>query len=188
MTTYTGKGDRGNTSLYSGERVPKSHSRVEAYGDIDELNSILGALASCLPGNEIGLKDQILHIQSLLFVAGSWLATTPDSAKFGTVDTIPESEIRLLEQAIEKMEQELPPLKAFLIPGGHTSAAFSHIARTVCRRAERHVVLLAPQSGAGKAHIELMTLLAFLNRLSSYLFTLARCLNRLSGVDEQLFP
>ena len=184
VKAYTGRGDRGKTSLYSGERVSKNHPRVEAYGDIDELNSVLGALFSALPENKSDLKAQIEHIQSLLFVAGTWLATTPDSPEMGTVDSIPESEIKMLEQAIDVMDHELPRLREFLLPGGHSSAAFAHIARTVCRRAERHVVRLAAESSEGKAHIELMALLTFLNRLSAYLFVLARYLNWLHGVGE----
>ncbi len=184
MKAYTGRGDRGKTTLYSGERVPKSHPRVEAYGDIDELTSVLGALISALPENKSDLKVQIQHIQSLLFVAGTWLASTPDSPEMETVDSIPESETRMLEQAIDVMDHELPRLKGFLLPGGHTSAAFAHIARTVCRRTERQVVRLAAETNEGKAHIELMALLTFLNRLSAYLFVLARYLNWLHGVGD----
>jgi cob(I)alamin adenosyltransferase len=184
VKAYSGRGDRGNTSLYSGERVPKSHPRVEAYGDIDELNSFLGALISTLPQNKGDLKAQIEHIQSILFVAGGWLATTPDSPEFETVGSIPELETKLLEQAIDSMDHELPRLKEFLLPGGHISASFAHIARTVCRRAERHAALLAAESSEGRANIESTTLLAFLNRLSSYLFVLARYLNWLHEVDE----
>ena len=184
MKAYTGRGDQGKTQLYSGERVPKSHPRVEAYGDIDELNSVLGALMSTLPENKGDLQAQIEHIQSLLFVSGTWLATTPDSPEMGTVDSIPESETKMLEQVIDSMDDELPRLRGFLLPGGHISAALTHIARTVCRRAERHVVLLAAESGEGKAHIEFMALLTFLNRLSAYLFVLARYLNWLHKVDE----
>ncbi len=184
MKAYTGRGDRGKTSLYSGERVPKSHPRVEAYGDIDELNSVLGALVPALPENKSYLEVQIKHIQSILFVAGAWLATTPDSPEMGTVDSIPESETRMLEQAIDVMDRELPLLREFILPGGHTSAAFAHIARTVCRRAERHVVRLGAETIEGLSHIELMALLTFLNRLSAYLFVLARYLNWLHGVSE----
>lgn len=184
VKAYTGRGDRGKTSLYSGERVPKSHPRVEAYGDMDELNSVLGALISYLPDNKSDLKVQIEHIQSLLFVAGAWLATTPYSLEMATVNSIPDSETRMLEEAMNFMDHELPHLREFILPGGHTSAAFAHIARTVCRRTERHVVRLSSESSGGKAHAELMALLAFLNRLSAYLFVLARYLNWLEGVGE----
>ena len=148
MKAYTGRGDQGKTQLYNGERVPKSHPRVEAYGDIDELNSVLGALMSTLPENKGDLQAQIEHIQSLLFVSGTWLATTPDSPEMGTVDSIPESETKMLEQVIDSMDDESPRLRGFLLPGGHISAALTHIARTVCRRAERHV--RAPGCGIGR--------------------------------------
>ncbi len=184
VKSYTGRGDLGRTDLYSGERVAKSHPRVEAYGDVDELNSVLGVLLSALPESQGDLRAQILHVQSLLFTAGAWLATTADSPKFETVVNIAESETRVLERFIDGMDRELPRLKEFLIPGGHISAAFAHVARTVCRRAERHVVLLSAESGEGRAHIELMALITFLNRLSAYLFTLARYLNRLHGTGD----
>jgi cob(I)alamin adenosyltransferase len=125
VKAYTGRGDQGNTNLYSGERVPKSHPRVEAFGDLDELNSVLGALMSALPENNGSMKVQIERIQSLLFVAGSWLATTPDSPEMGTIDCIPDYETRALEQAIDSMALELPRLREFLLPGGHLSAALA---------------------------------------------------------------
>jgi len=184
VKAYNDKGDGGETSLHSGERVPKSHPRVETCGDIDELSSMLGALRSVLPENKSDLNAQIEHIQSLLFIAGAWVSTTPDSLEFGTVDSIPEFETRNLEHIIDSMDHELPPVTEFLLPGGHISAALAHVARTVCRRVERHVVLLAAEYSEGKAHRELLTLLAFLNRLSTYLFILARYLNLLHGVGE----
>lgn len=184
MKARTGRGDRGNTDLYSGERVPKSHPRVEAYGDIDELNSVLGALVSVLSENGGDLKARIEHIQSVLLVAGAWLATTPDSPEFDAVSGISEAETRMLEQAVGTMDRELPRITKFILPGGHISASLAHIARTVCRRAERHVVTLSAESGEGKAHDGFVSLIAFLNRLSEYLFTLARYLNRLHGVNE----
>jgi cob(I)alamin adenosyltransferase len=184
VKAYTGRGDRGKTNLFSGERVTKSHPRVEAFGDIDELNSVIGMLISILPADKTDLKDQAEHIQSLLFVAGTWLATTPESPEFGAVGSVAEIETKALEQIIVRMDSELPRLNEFLLPGGHFSAAFAHIARTVCRRAERHVVLLAAESSEGKAHDELMGILKYLNRLSAYLFVLARYLNWLHGVKE----
>lgn len=181
---YTGRGDRGKTNLYSGERVAKGHPRLEAYGDIDELNSLLGGVLSTLQTYKLDLSAKIRHIQSLLFVAGAWLATTPNSPQFETMGSIGEFETKMLEEAIDLMGRELPPINKFLLPGGHISACFAHIARTVCRRAERHVVLLAAESSGGKEHNELMTLLKFLNRLSSFLFVLARYLNSQHGVSE----
>jgi cob(I)alamin adenosyltransferase len=184
MKAYTGRGDQGKTDLYSGERVAKSHPRLEAHGEIDELNSVLGALISSLPNKEDDLKTRIEHIQSLLFVAGAWLTTTPGSPEFGKLNGIHETETKLLEESINLMDGELPPIKEFLLPGGHISASFAHIARTVCRRAERHVVLLAGESSEGNAHNGLIDLLTFLNRLSAYLFVLAHYLNWSQGVGE----
>jgi cob(I)alamin adenosyltransferase len=126
----------------------------------------------------------VVRIQSVLFAAGAWLATTPGLPKFGTVGGVPESETGMLEQAVDSLDNELPPLKAFLLPGGHISAAFAHMARTVCRRAERHALFLAAESSEGKAQSELKALLTFLSRLSTYLFSLARYLNWLRGISE----
>lgn len=112
------------------------------------------------------------------------MATSPDSPEMETIDSIPESETKPLEHAIDSMDLELPLLGGFLLPGGHISAAAAHVGRTVCRRAERHVAALAAESSDGKAHTELMALLMFLNRLSAYLFTLARYLNRQHGAGE----
>lgn len=184
MKAYTGRGDQGKTNLYSGERVTKSHPRVEACGDIDELNSVMGALLSVLPADKNDFKAEVEHIQSLLIVAGTWFATSPDSPEFGTVDCVAEMETTFLEKVIDRMDSELPRLNEFLLPGGHFSAALAHIARTVCRRAERHVVLLAAESSDGKAYSELMGILKFLNRLSAYMFVLARYLNWLHGINE----
>ncbi|MDR3555731.1 MAG: cob(I)yrinic acid a,c-diamide adenosyltransferase [Syntrophobacteraceae bacterium] len=184
MKAYTGKGDQGTTNLYSGERVTKSHPRVEACGDLDELNSVLGALISVFPADRNDLKSQAEHIQSVLFVAGAWLSTTPDSERFTAADSVAQTETEALEQLMDRMDGELPRLKEFILPGGHFSGALAHVARTVCRRAERHVAALCEEASEGKAHRELMELLKFLNRLSSYLFVLARYLNRLYGVNE----
>ncbi len=184
MKIYTGRGDRGNTQLYSGERVPKCHYRVEAYGDIDELNSILGMLLSALPEETHELRAQIEHVQTVLFIAGTWLATTPDSPHMEKIDSIGESETKWLELAIEDIDKDLPPLREFIFPGGHASATLANFARTVCRRAERHVVALAPESSEGKAHLGLMALLMFLNRLSAYLFMVGRYLNWKHGVGD----
>ncbi len=184
MKAYTGKGDQGQTNLYSGERVTKSHPRVEACGDLDELNSVLGAVISLFPADRDDLKALGEQIQSILFVAGAWLSTTPDSPRFEAVAGIAGAETELLEQAMDGMNGELASLSEFILPGGHPAGALAHVARTVCRRAERRVVVLRGESNQGKAQSELMELLKFLNRLSSYLFVLARYLNKLNGVEE----
>ncbi len=126
MKAFTGRGDLGKTNLYSGERVAKTHPRVEACGDIDELNSYVGALISVFPADRSDLKAQAEHIQSLLFVAGAWLSTTPDSPRFGTVDSVADTQTEVLERFIESMDAELPSLNEFILPGGHFSAALAH--------------------------------------------------------------
>ncbi len=180
MKIYTGAGDRGKTSLFSGERVPKSHRRIEAYGDVDELNATLGMLiASLAPA--CGELAQPLHdIQSNLFHVGAWLATTPDSPAIADLQAIGQEQIQALEAAIDRLTEHLPPINNFILPGGHPAAAWAHLARTVCRRAERHVVRLADESGREP----LNGVLVYLNRLSDYLFTLARYCNHRLDVAE----
>ena len=160
-----GTGDKGITSLLSGERVPKSHIRVEACGELDELASVLGALAASLSAGQEKARGEISWIQEQLLHIGAWVAGGARA---------PSSEpVRVLEKAAEALERDLPPLQGFLLPGGHPSAAWAHVARTVCRRAERRAAAVpSPEA------------LPFLNRLSTYLYALARSCNRLNGVSE----
>ncbi|GBC61604.1 ATP:cob(I)alamin adenosyltransferase [Desulfonema ishimotonii] len=177
MKVYTGGGDRGKTSLFSGERVSKCHDQVEAYGEIDELNSVLGAITAAMPETMSGLVREIRDIQSDLLAVGALLATTPDSASIGKLEKFDAEKPRALEAAIDRMDAELPPLKAFILPGGHMTAAWAHIARTVCRRAERRIISLTPPEHLREA-------LVYINRLSDYLFVLARYCNHLAGVAD----
>ncbi len=179
MRANVGSGDRGMTSLLSGERVPKTHPRVEACGDIDELASVLGALASALPAEQSGTRREIEGVQGVLLQAGALLAATGGSSAAGMLRPVTAEDTRVLEQAIDRMESTLPPLQGFLIPGGHPSAAWAHVARTVCRRAERRVVAIPPTDAPG-----LVGVIPFLNRLSTYLFALARTCNAMHGVAE----
>jgi cob(I)alamin adenosyltransferase len=181
MKIYTGTGDRGTTSLGSGERVPKNDARVEAYGTVDELNSVLGALAASLPGGLEHLFREIQGIQSLLLRAGALLAATPRTRHAEHLLPITLEDAGTLESAIDRMEEGLTPLTEFILPGGHASAAWAHIARTVCRRAERQVVRIAHGSDRGK---EMEPVLVYLNRLSDYLFVLARHCNMSAGVSD----
>jgi cob(I)alamin adenosyltransferase len=187
MKIYTGTGDAGKTSLFSGERMAKSDPRIDAYGDVDELNSIIGAVASALPPHDAAepLKRQLTQIQSDLLHAGAWLATSADSPHAAQLTPIPAERIQELEGRIDAMQAELPELKSFILPGGHVAAAWAHVARTVCRRAERKAVALNRQqtlaAGAGPV-------LVFLNRLSDYFFVLARRINQMDGVPEQTWP
>lgn len=184
MKIYTGTGDRGKTSLFSGERVSKADARINAYGDLDELNSILGALAAHLSAEET-LVAELQQIQSGLFQAGAWLATRPDTPAIDSLREISLEQIDILEKAIDRIEKDLPVLKAFILPGGHITAAWAHVARTVCRRCERKVVLLINKSTKAKAAKPYQRLLVFLNRLSDYLFVLARKCNHIHGVSDK---
>jgi cob(I)alamin adenosyltransferase len=187
MKVYTGTGDRGKTSLFSGERVNKGDRRIEAYGDVDELNSLLGALVAELNGKNVELQDALKKIQSDLFQLSAILATTPDSPVMESLDGIAESRVTELEQAIDEMDASLPALSGFILPGGHTTAAWAHICRTVCRRAERKVTRIEADYGDGKAAGHFKMTLVYLNRLSDYLFVLARYCNHLQGVSDTLW-
>jgi len=185
---YTRGGDRGKTSLFSGERVPKNHERVEAYGEIDELSSVLGAVAASLPEDQNALREEIRQIQSDLLHAGALLSTSPDSPAFASLTPFVPEQSRWLENAIDRMDALLPPLKSFILPGGEMSAAFAHIARTVCRRAERRITgLTVSASGSDeekdkeKIQQYLHPVLIYINRLSDYLFVLARWCNHIAG-------
>jgi cob(I)alamin adenosyltransferase len=178
MKIYTKTGDAGDTGLFGGGRVPKSHPRVEAYGDVDELNAVLGLVRAAEPMPRI--DEVIVPIQRDLFAIGALLAT-PDREKMQshlTKARIDEDRIKDLEHAIDDGDAELEPLKSFIVPGGTQKAAVLHVARTVCRRAERRVVDLASQT-------EIPSLVViYLNRLSDLLFTLARVANKRSGAGE----
>lgn len=174
MKIYTKTGDEGNTALIGGVRVPKSHIRIDAYGTVDELNSHLGLLRDQSISQEY--RDFIVTIQNNLFVIGAQLAAAPKS-KMQLPELLPTHTLGL-EQAIDGLDAQLPPLKTFVLPGGHSTVSMCHIARTVCRRAERLVVLLA-QTDAVNPDI-----LVYLNRLSDYLFTLARKLAQDLNVVE----
>ena len=184
MKIYTGTGDKGKTSLFSGERVSKANARIEAYGDLDELNSVIGALVATLPSESADLLDDLQQIQADIFTISAWLATTADSPAIDLLDKIDEKRINLLEKAIDQFEHNLPALKSFILPGGHISAAWAHVARSVCRRAERHAILVLKDSGEGETAKELKKVLIYLNRLSDYFFVLARECNRLHGVSD----
>jgi cob(I)alamin adenosyltransferase len=171
---YTKTGDTGETALFGGARVPKNHHRVEAYGTVDELNAYIGMLRDTIenPDYRIVLKE----IQDRLFTIGAVLASDP-SKQMMTPD-VRNEDIQLLENQIDAMEKELPSLKNFILPGGHTTVSFCNIARTVCRRTERLVV--------GLNEIEKIDPLSikYLNRLSDYLFVLGRKVGQDLGAEE----
>ena len=187
MKIYTGGGDRGKTSLFSGERVNKSDLRVEAYADVDELNSLLGALVAFLPSGETTLLGEIQRIQSDLLHIGAWLAVTPGSPASQELQDISREQTKGLEATIDRLEEELPALKDFLLPGGHVSAAWAHVARAVCRRAERHVVRLLAETAEDETSLQLRGVVTYLNRLSDYLFVLARYCNKIQGQPDTIW-
>ncbi|SHE92491.1 cob(I)alamin adenosyltransferase [Fodinibius roseus] len=175
MKIYTRKGDRGETSLFGGQRVSKSQHRIRAYGTVDELNSFIG-LAASYELSEVG-KKHLKKLQKLLFILGADLAT-PHSAK-PRIDRIGQEEVDFLEEAIDEMEKELEPLKNFILPGGSQAGSTLHIARTVCRRAERAAV------ACQKWHNVSGQTIKFLNRLSDFLFVMARFENKRKGTPEE---
>lgn len=178
MKIYTKTGDKGLTSLIGGTRVPKYHLRIESYGTVDELNSYIGLIMSqeISSGHKITLKE----IQDRLFTIGSSLAADPEKSKMKIPDLL-EDDILLLEKEMDSMNEALPELKHFILPGGSTTVSFCHIARCVCRRAERLTVHLASEEYVD----EKMTV--YLNRLSDYLFVLARKLSSEAKTEENIW-
>ena len=187
MRIYTGSGDRGRTSLFSGERVSKAHLRIEANGDVDELNSLVGAVAAVLPPDGLDLAPVLFRIQSDLLHMGAWLAVTPETQMADELQEVTEGHIRRVETEINRLEKGLPQLRGFILPGGHISAAWCHVARTVCRRAERRIVGLMEQEAGPASEQHHNKAQIYLNRLSDFLFVLARVCNHASGHDEMLW-
>ncbi|QCX00723.1 cob(I)yrinic acid a,c-diamide adenosyltransferase [Aggregatimonas sangjinii] len=176
MKIYTKTGDNGTTALYGGTRVPKHHIRINSYGTVDELNSWLGLIRD---QNIDRHSAQILtQIQHKLFTVGAILATEPKKARLKNgsdrlnIPRIANADITLLEKEMDAMDEDLPPMTHFILPGGHTTVSYCHIARTVCRRAERMVTLLHEEEPFDD------TVLTYMNRLSDYLFVLARKLSK----------
>jgi cob(I)alamin adenosyltransferase len=167
--------------------VSKSDQRVEACGAVDELNAVLGVLISLFPKEAAIPPEEMDRIQSNLFHIGTILATTFDSPTFESLEGIDEEEIKFLESAIDRMEGELAPLRGFILPRGHLSAAWAHVARTVCRRAERRLIGLLTESSVDRANKKLRTPLVFINRLSDYLFVVARYCNKAHGTEEKIW-
>lgn len=175
MKIYTKKGDGGQTSLLGGTRVPKYHQRIEAYGTVDELNSWVGMLLdqpSIEPYREI-----LLEIQDRLFTAGSILASDPEKNSF-KLPEIEAGDIEKLEKGMDHMDESMPPLKNFILPGGHPASSTAHICRTVCRRAERRIVELNEHQPVDEKVIQ------YFNRLSDWFFVLARKLLHDTGTPE----
>ena len=187
MKVYTGTGDKGKTSLFSGERISKSDLRIEAYGGVDELNALMGAVCGALPGSCEDLTSEIETIQGDLFKVGAWLATRSDSDAAEHLTPIVSTDHQRLENAIDRLEAGLPRLNSFIFPGGHSAAAIAHVARTVCRRTERQIIRMYDHQNIQKLTPESQNLLIYLNRLSDYLFVLARHINHQEKVAERFW-
>lgn len=175
MKIYTKTGDKGTTALFGGKRVSKADLRIETYGTVDELNSYVGLVRD----QEVNAtrKNILVEIQDRLFTIGSILATEPGNTKV-KVPSLSETDITFLEKEIDAMDAQLPPMRSFVLPGGHQSVSFCHVARTVCRRAERLVIALDAQEKTDPLIIQ------YLNRLSDYLFMLSRKMTAELGVEE----
>lgn len=186
MKIYTKTGDKGKTALFTGKRVPKHHIRIDSYGTVDELNAHLGLLRDQeMDGHS---QQMLASIQTKLFTVGSILATEPKNDKRLKIPRIMAGDIELLEREMDQMNASLPEMTHFILPGGHPTVSYCHIARTVCRRAERIISLLY-ENDTVPDH-----LLAYINRLSDYLFVLARKLSwelkvpEVKWIPEKLEP
>jgi cob(I)alamin adenosyltransferase len=177
MKIYTKTGDKGTTSLIGGTKVSKSHLRIEAYGTVDELNSYVGLCKDLLTDTDSNAVLQ--EIQDRLFTIGSALACDPEKETKMKIPDLKEADIALLEKEIDKMNEILPAMKSFILPGGHPSISHLHIARCICRRAERCCVRLESEKNEVAPII-----IKYLNRLSDYLFILARYTGQLLNVTD----
>ena len=177
LKIYTKTGDKGSTSLIGGTKVPKSDLRIEAYGTVDELNSYLGLCRDLITDEPA--RGLLQTVQDRLFVVGAALACDPEKEPKMKIPDLQVEDVTALEKAIDKMNETLPVMKFFILPGGHPTISQLHVARCVCRRAERCCVRLELESHEVEAII-----LQYLNRLSDYLFVLARYVGHTSGVAE----
>ena len=181
MKIYTKTGDKGTTALFTGKRVPKHHIRIESYGTLDELNSWVGLLRD----QEIDphYQNTLTQIQEKLFTLGAILATEPTKDNRLKIPRVKETDRTFLEQEIDAMNRALPPMTHFILPGGHTTVSYCHVARTICRRAERMISYLHEEEPLPD------TVLSYINRLSDYLFVLARKLsNDLKAKEVKWIP
>lgn len=178
MKIYTRTGDEGETSLFAGGRVPKNHLRLHTYGTVDELNSVIG-LARAFEIDDT-LNEMLGRVQQELFHVGSDLAT-PLEAEVEWVVRVKEEQVSRLESEIDQLSEELQPLKNFILPGGTQAAATLHQARTVCRRAERWLAALNEEEKINPAALQ------YINRLSDWLFVMARATNHRAGVDDVIW-
>ena len=177
LKIYTKTGDLGKTSLIGGTKVPKSHLRIESYGTVDELNSYIGLVSDMIIDNES--KIILKEIQDRLFTVGSSLACDPDKEPLMKIPDLKEQDVELLEKQIDNMNEVLPVMKFFILPGGHPAISTAHVARCVCRRAERLCVNMQEH----ELFVDPLVI-KYINRLSDYLFVLARYIGHLLQVEE----
>ncbi len=182
MKIYTGTGDGGKTSLFSGERFKKNDTRVDAYGTVDELCSFVGGILATLPEcKEREASAAVLQeIQADLFAIGAELATMPESSNAALLQWNGKERTEWLEKKIDSVHGELSELRVFILPGGHPAAAWSQVARAVCRRAERCIISLCDEQESGQSE----EVLTYINRLSDFFFVLARYCNKIANVAE----
>jgi len=174
---YTKTGDKGTTSLIGGVRVAKNHIRIESYGTVDELNSYLGMVNDM--ANDPKISEWLREVQDRLFTIGSVLATNPDKEVKMKLPDVHETDVTWLEEKIDEMNSSLPEMRSFIIPGGHIAASTCHVARCVCRRTERLCVSMQEQ----EEHIPDL-IVKYLNRLSDFLFVLARYISHINGIAD----
>lgn len=174
---YTKTGDKGSTSLIGGTKVSKSHIRIESYGTVDELNSWIGVVGDHV--QDTSVKEALKEIQDRLFTIGSSLACDPDKEPKLKIPDLHDTDVTWLEKEIDRMSEALPPMRAFILPGGAPAVSFAHVARCVCRRAERICVAMQVED----MEVEPLVLI-YLNRLSDYLFMLSRYVGHLAGAGE----
>jgi cob(I)alamin adenosyltransferase len=175
MKIYTKTGDKGTTALFGGKRVSKADLRIDTYGTVDELNSWIGMVRDLEVNQK--RKDVLVEIQDRLFTVGSILATEPGNTKV-KIPSLAEADILFLEKEIDAMDAVLPPMRFFVLPGGHTAISHCHVARTVCRRSERLIIALNEQEPVPDDVIK------YINRLSDYLFVLSRMVAHELGAEE----
>lgn len=178
-SVYTRVGDDGSTSLVGGIRVSKTDVRIEAYGTVDELNSEIGLLISEVKSNDDAVFLE--HVQNNLFIVGSYLATDQSQTSLKSASELQQQEVEKLEHAIDEIEELIPPQRSFILPGGSRESSLAHVCRTVCRRAERRILEVAEMTSVSPQ------ILAYMNRLSDYLFVLSRKLNFIANIDEKIW-
>jgi len=174
---YTKTGDKGGTSLIGGVRVPKNHIRIESYGTVDELNSYLGVVGDLCAN--VSINEELREIQDRLFTIGSALATNPDKEVKMKLPGLHERDVTWLEQCMDNMNEGLPEMRSFILPGGNLASSMCHVARCVCRRAERICVGMQEQQEVIQPLI-----IQYLNRLSDYLFVLSRYISHINNAPE----